>query len=1158
MSMPLAALAFGCLAAAPARAPQAATPTAALHGQVRAVEATLGVPPGFVAELVVAHPEVKWPSAVHCREDGALLIAEDAMDMPGPTDQPIDKLWLLRFAPDGSYVRTLFCDQLYAVMGIQEIDDAIYVMNMPFLTVLRDRDGDGVAEERSELLSDLGPPAPGWPGGFNDHIVSGLRLGMDGFLYVSVGDKGVPRATGRDGGTIQLVGGGVVRVRPDGTQLEVVATGTRNHLDVALDERDELFTYDNTDDGLGWWTRFTHVMPTGHYGYPWDYHDHPERMLPCMKDDGGGSGVGALVYNEAAWPADYRGAMLACDWTDRVVRRYTVERAGATFRCTSSSDFLAAGTSGEFRPLDLCESPDGRYLYVADWNHPGWTSPDVVGRVWRIRQEPDLAGPAPLGDLADGTMAARAQASTAGLLENLAHPSFRRRVAAQRELSRRIASDGTAWFALVETMAHSPDERVRRHALFALGGHGAPGSLVRAVEQLGHAPQADTRAQAARLIGQLRSSDAAVQDALSRALVSDPDLVVRREAAIALGRGGSGDAIAALVHALGESDDLFLRFAIRQALRALPCDWNWLLRQSLPALSERAREDVWQALRELHDLRLIDALIAFTEETRIAVEMRARALQTLADAQKQAPPWDGKWWQTQPAKNPPPAKTESWEGSARIAAALERAFAGDPPPALRATLAEIARTTRAPELLAPLRRLAEQCADPAERAERIALLAELRDQDAVAWIAGQLADPAAVVRAAAVSAFASLRGAAAREELRHALEDADPAVVRAARIALAQEPQREELGSFVAGLAGNEAERTACRSALLLLRHDVRADLEKLATRGVLSGAALAEVRTLYDVPQPLLAWELLGPFERDFALAGAADFAAAAGGRATVQAALPHGFVDLKKSLAPRDQVAAYARATLDSQRARTARVALGSDDGVTVWVNGAPVHQQPGDRAWAPDQDHFEIALQAGRNELLLRVEQNGGDWSFNVKVSEEASGPLFDGVAERDAAQAPFDLAAWRAYALSTAGDPARGKALFFSEQGPGCFRCHAVAGVGPKVGPDLRDVGTKYPRAELITSILEPSQRIQEGYRATLLTLVDGDLVSGLVTQESDGVVTLVDATGRARTLRAEQVKARRESKLSAMPNGLAEPLRMEELADLVGWLETLRQ
>src|SRR5512134_3369778 len=76
-------------------------------GRITAVADAPAAPDGFTVELVMAHPDVKWPSAVHCREDGSLLVAEDPMDMPGPTDQPLDRIWLLRFAPDGSFTKTL-------------------------------------------------------------------------------------------------------------------------------------------------------------------------------------------------------------------------------------------------------------------------------------------------------------------------------------------------------------------------------------------------------------------------------------------------------------------------------------------------------------------------------------------------------------------------------------------------------------------------------------------------------------------------------------------------------------------------------------------------------------------------------------------------------------------------------------------------------------------------------------------------------------------------------------------------------------------------------------------------------------------------------------------------------------------------------------------
>src|SRR5258706_21836 len=157
------------------------------------------VPDGFAIDLIAEAPEILWPSSNACLPDGSLCVGEDRMDMPGPTDVPLDRVIRLKWKEGGGYEKTVFAERLFAVMGMAEVDGAIYVMNMPHLTRLMDKDGDGIAEERTEILSDLGPPAPGFPGGFNDHIVSGIRLGMDGYLYVAVGDKGIPGAHGTDG-----------------------------------------------------------------------------------------------------------------------------------------------------------------------------------------------------------------------------------------------------------------------------------------------------------------------------------------------------------------------------------------------------------------------------------------------------------------------------------------------------------------------------------------------------------------------------------------------------------------------------------------------------------------------------------------------------------------------------------------------------------------------------------------------------------------------------------------------------------------------------------------------------------------------------------------------------------------------------------------------
>lgn len=1160
-------------------------------GRITATPQCPTAPDGFVVELVAKAPEIKWPSAVHCLDDGSLLVAEDPMDMPGPSDQPLDKIWELRFRQDGSFTKTLFADHLYAVMGIQQIDDAVYVMNMPHLTILKDKDGDGVADSREDLFTDLGPVAPGWPGGFNDHIVSGVRLGMDGWLYVSVGDKGIPHAHGKDGSELTLHGGGVVRVAPSSGRIELVASGTRNHLDVCMDEHDHIFTYDNTDDGLGWWTRFSHIMPTGYYGYPYDYHDHPERMLPCMRDEGGGSGVGGLCYREDAWPPEFRGDVYCCDWARQLIRRFRVERDGASYRCTEHEEWITAGGSGEFHPLDLCESPDGQYLYLADWNHPGWMVPDVAGRVWRIRRRDDRPGePWRSHKLLEGGLRDVAgKLSDDDLVANLGHPSFNKRLAAQRELSRRLEREPERKTAVARQIASSPDERVRRHLVWALANSGAMNEeMLLATLRASAAGEesvvdGDTRAEIVRALGQRRTSDMEFVSLAGRLLVHDPDPMVRRECAIALGRSGDPHCVTNLISGLDATEDLFVRFAIRQAIRALPCDWELLITARSHLRSEHARRDVVLALREIYDIDLVRCLgltTLFGDGSRLSDKLDSEgviepdeAVDLLAAVARKPPPWDGKWWQTQPAKSPPPAKTVEWEGTGFITVEIGRAL-DHPRLAMAALHAE--REMREPSLVPKVVALLAPANAENLRGAAVETLFAIEGDASLKELAPLLNDASAAVRVAVVTCYGSSGLKSVTEPLAPLV--ADPATREAAIAALARHPDASALPHYLAGLASPGPLHDSCRQALVALKDEVRGAVEAMQTRKELSELQLAEMRELYSRPQPILKWSLLGPFDRQFRLESleltpadrvAAAFAAPVTGKdgkrlevKEAPAAPPDGLVDLLATVVNTGSVCAYAVARFDSPVARKAKLWIGSDDGVIAWLNGVKIEEKLVDRGWTPDEDKLEVPLVAGTNVLLLRIDQAGGDWRFNVKVSDPPSGPLFEGIVNdasaAPAADVPFDAPMWRDYALAHAGDAARGRTIFFAEKGPGCFKCHAIAGVGPKVGPDLRDVGAKYPRAELITSVLDPSNRILDGYQATNFFLKNGDVVTGLVTSEKEGVVTVVDATAVTHELRAADISDRKVSKVSAMPTGVADGLTREQFADLIAWVESLKK
>jgi hypothetical protein len=87
-------------------------------------------------------------------------------------------------------------------------------------------DDHGIGRDPIDLIEQTNPNP--WALDWNDHVPANFRLAMDGHLYVAIGDKGLFGARGRDGTRVDLQGGGILRLRPDGTRLEVFSSGVRN------------------------------------------------------------------------------------------------------------------------------------------------------------------------------------------------------------------------------------------------------------------------------------------------------------------------------------------------------------------------------------------------------------------------------------------------------------------------------------------------------------------------------------------------------------------------------------------------------------------------------------------------------------------------------------------------------------------------------------------------------------------------------------------------------------------------------------------------------------------------------------------------------------------------------------------------------------------
>jgi len=145
----------------------------------------------------------------------------------------------------------------------------------------------------------------------------------------------------------------------------------------------------------------------------------------------------------------------------------------------------------------------------------------------------------------------------------------------------------------------------------------------------------------------------------------------------------------------------------------------------------------------------------------------------------------------------------------------------------------------------------------------------------------------------------------------------------------------------------------------------------------------------------------------------------------------------------------------------------------------------------------------------------------------------------------------------YALTHPGDVARGRELFFNESVTKCAVCHRVNSQGGEVGPDLTHIGGKFGRPHLIESLLEPSRQIVEGYRTSVIVMMDGAIHTGIVKEQAADRLTLLDATNKRMTLPTRDIAERNESPLSLMPQGVVEQLKPEQFTDLVAYLESLR-
>ena len=372
------------------------------------VDALPSTAEGFAINIVAREPHFINPAALAFDKLGRLYVGAGPQYRKPSEDTPGDYIKILHDEDEDGIAEkvTTFAEGFNNIQALAWKGDQLWVANCPDVTVLRDTDGDLVADEYKLVFTGLGHLR---------HGLHGFNWAPDGRLYMTQGNSRVqehaPQAF-RDLMHIKsdkpdnqpinktftaetykksYIGGwpsaegGILRCDSDGYNLEIHSRGMRNPWDMAMDTGFNWLCTDN-DPGPQHERIFMPIYGA-HYGmsHPWSFDWLAKDHLPTAPSIDlfptvSGSGVGVVYYTASHFPKKYQNTFFIGDWTNKRIYHFPTSWGGANMKNAGSFDTLAdagktqAGdlgfkpTKGKslFRPTDIEIAPDGS-LYIAGW-----------------------------------------------------------------------------------------------------------------------------------------------------------------------------------------------------------------------------------------------------------------------------------------------------------------------------------------------------------------------------------------------------------------------------------------------------------------------------------------------------------------------------------------------------------------------------------------------------------------------------------------------------------------------------------------------------------------------------------------------------------------------------------------------------------------------
>lgn len=912
---------------------------------------------------------------------------------------------------------------------------------------------------------------------------------------------------------IRAPGGTIWRLDASGKRMVLIAAGFRNQYDMAIAPNSEMFTFDSDmewDEGLPWYrpVRICHVVPGAEFGWrtgssklPPYYYD----TLPAIIDVGRGSPVGVEWYDHHAFPPKYR-TLYVSDWSLGVIYAVHLEKNGASYRGTAER-FC---TGAPMNVTDIAVGPDGALYFTLGGR-------GTQGGVYRIVANSSSQTSANLtNDLA-------AQADR--LLQSQPYSAYGR-----HQIAQALANGGNGkqlrqlWLSQLTDTRQPAEKRVRIAWVLWQQGWRPEIALVK---QMVNDQDAEIRGLALQLIGALADAEndpaldkTACREILCRAL-RDADPQVRRRACENLLRCGLVPDVSDLWPLL-EEQDRFVRTAARLLLQRLPVSswWPQLLKQPPQTVLEGIAALVKTSQVSKH-AEAVFAWLAGQLRDEASWKDHQRVLDLLRAVQLAA---------LYSASRPDTVRTIvqiCWQRFPHTHEFVNRELA--------ILLVWAARENLLTEPI-QAKILSEMQRPGVERPQQIhyyyclrllhrGWTAEQKEQivrwyqNTHTWTGGHSFTPYLA------NIFQDLLPAFTAEEKRQILLRADqlwlPAEVVLRNLSTDDLPNPADLAALY---------RRLHTSAKLPKSSELKPTMVAALSRH-LSPEAQAALREIADLDS-----------EQRYSVARA-----------------------LARS--PRSENVPYLLRGLDAPLPGVAReilVALQKTDYKPV------IPQEPKSEHAAPFRAVLSAASRLDPKDrwqavLVLRrwtgrqFTVDDGDWKTELEAWARWFSQTFPKEPPIGNVTALPGESKWKLDELlalvekvpNDRLDAKRGRVLF---EKANCIKCHRFGSLGEGIGPDLSTLKGRFTRRDTLEAILYPSKVISDQYRGSVILTKNGQTFTGLAAPQGD-TITILQQDGSRVTLRKDEIEQMVASTVSPMPDRLLDNFTVEEIADLLAFLES---